>query len=420
MSLIINMLKDLEKRESVNRDKPEITLFNDDIAIASRYILHPGKNAIYFLILIAIVSTILFISSYFSAHQSTPSVKSIQPVIDNVITNKPDMIDTIWTSPVLINGVTLQVKDNITELTFMLSHVALYRLSSDDMQNQISISFDNAKLQSTLPPINYLNTAISRLTTNQVNDSTQFVLTLAPGTSIRNISLDDSKSNPELTISIESPEKSTNQVSQTTSGDIKVPALQSLLSQQYQSALQLAENGDFKNAISQLESLLKADQSFNDARTSLVALLIDQGNITYANQILNHGLKIQPGYIPFVELKARLLSLDGQAKQAIALLENYSPEMDKYPEYYSIIAALYERTNKDLLAINIYHQLLNRNSQNSSWWFGLAVSLDKLGKSKDALNAYSTAMSQGNLNPESLAYLNKRIQALQEGAHETD
>jgi len=70
--------------------------------------------------------------------------------------------------------------------------------------------------------------------------------------------------------------------------------------------------------------------------------------------------------------------------------------------------------------IKIYKNLLALDPHHGSWWFGLGVSLDKLGKKNEAISAYTQALHEGQLAVASLDYLQKRIRTLQEVGNEKE
>ena len=79
-----------------------------------------------------------------------------------------------------------------------------------------------------------------------------------------------------------------------------------------------------------------------------------------------------------------------------------------------MMAALYEHTDNNLLAINIYRQLLSQNPSNGNWWYGLGGALEKVGQIKGASEAYTRALTQGQLHPKSIVYLQQHLQTLKE------
>ncbi len=413
MSLINNMLKDLEKRKSPHHMVPLTILINEKPSYGYFLFKHIYKLSGIIFGIVAAAILITATVKYMHQPKQKLSIPTHLPAVQSKALEPSSTIDTSLLSPVLITGVTLQVKDNITELTFLLNHAALYRLNTDDMNNKLNLVLEHAELQSTLPLTTYLNTAIQQLTTKKVRGDTQFDITLYPGAAIKYVNLNTDEKNPELVVAIEYQTSANHVKNGFVSIPIKTQAMNSLLLEQYQVALKAAESGNYSYAINSLAELLKTDPNHKDARVSLTALLLDQGQPTRANKIIEEGLTANPTYTPFIELKARILTTQGRVKAAIALLQNTAPQLSDNPDYHAFIAALYTRSNHDQLAIKIYQQLLDLNPHNGNWWFGLGVSLDKLNQRQGAVEAFNKAITEGHLNADSLAYLQKRLHVLQ-------
>jgi tetratricopeptide (TPR) repeat protein len=411
MSLINNMLKDLEKRDTHAREFSSIELIKLNSFRNKNKRIFTLSNVFIALTLILISLTSVILFRYINKSNIAPL--PTQKTLSQPQTSSVNNDDIAWLQNASINGVTLQVKDNITEIAFLLDRSALYRLVSDAAQNRLSVIIENSHLQSTLPPVAYLNTALQGLSSQASNKDTKFVLSLVPGATIKYVNLSQSDHSAELVVAIEY-QKVTQTAQRQSENSVKTPAMQNLITQQYQESLLSAETGNYTSAIEHLTSLLKIDPEFKDARVSLTALLIDQGNRSRAQKLIDDGLNTNPGYTPFIELKARILATDGKFAQALTLLQTSTPSIDENPEYHAFIAAMYEQTNKHALAANLYRQLIAINASNGSWWFGLGVSLDKLGQTNNAIAAYKKAAAEGHLNAESLAYLHTRMQKLQE------
>ncbi len=419
MSLINNMLKDLEKRQ-IQLEKPYLS------AIYSRKQKRKINLSSYYIIpCIILLACFLFLLVYCIVKPVVPlqHIKSLptDSFQHTPILNMSD--ENTWIKHGSITGITTQLKDNITEMTFSLDHPILYRLVTNEMNNEIEIIFDNTELQAAIPSLNQFVTAIQYLRAEQDKHETIFHLRLSPGATIQYINLSNEDHDPELVLAIASPLMNplvNPAVSPhtTPANIIKTPAIQTVLSEQYQLALNDIEKNNYEAAILRLNALLKTDPSYKDARTSLVALYLNNGEQREAEKMINEGMQLSSNYAPFIELKARILDLKGKTQQALDLLHTISPPINENPDYHALIAALYEQHNDDALAIDTYKQLININPHNGNWWFGLAVSYEKTNQNKAAMTAYKRAMAEGQLNPDSNQYLQTHLQALQRSLHE--
>lgn len=432
MSLIINMLKDLENKEPNQQVQPYIAAMQEQRHSRFKFI-QENKNLLItmgVMVFIALLCTITIIK-----HRKHTELVPMLPIESTMASNPITMEDSQWLKPATITGMTLQVKDNITEITLMLDHGALYQIESSDMRNQLVLVINNAQLRSELPAISYLNTALQNISVARSKTDAKFIFSLLPGASIKYVNLTDDDKNPELVIAITNPEAaaSTTPVTNTTNINsnnnlfananqtVKTTAFDTVLANAYQNALAAAAANNYFSAIDQLNALVSKSPDFMDARVTLAALLIDQGFKSRAKKIIDDGLAINPDYSALIELKARLLTSEGKNNEALSLLLTNAPTLTDNPDYHAFIAALYEKTNNYKFAAAVYKQLLSINSQNGNWWFGLGVALDKSGASKQAMNAYTKAIdSSSHLNPETLAYVQTRLRQLGDDSDATE
>src|SRR3990167_1620331 len=409
MSLINEMLKDLEMRQGREQRTHHIPLFEKHVPTIEHSSLLKFLSVIPLLFVFGLI--------YFYLVHSVPHKKmhdaAIIPQQKN-FSNAAPISDqqTAWLEPVAITGITLQVKDNMTELAFLLKHAALYHITSNESQHEFSITLERAKLESELPPVKYLTTAISHMEVKQVGKDLQFKLVLQPGAAVKYANLEDADKNPQLTIAIAYAQKTPDIETSLENNAVKTQALQSLLSGQYHAALAALDSGQLQLAIERLTSLIKIAPEFQKARVSLAAILLNQGEQIKANMVINAGLQLNPSFTPLIELKARIMTDQGKIGEALALLQSASPAMNDDPDYHAFMAALYDRLNHHQLAMGIYQQLLKIDPHNGNWWFGLGVVLEKLGRPKNALSAYTKAQAEGNLSPNSSTVLQTRLEAL--------
>ena len=150
------------------------------------------------------------------------------------------------------------------------------------------------------------------------------------------------------------------------------------------------------------------------AREMLAGIYIKSGHYVNAAELLSEGVKVVPEYPLFAQLYARVLLEQSNPKLAIKILEHGSASMDVAPDYYALLAATYQRVNNHAKAIEIYLQLVKVRPEVGIWWLGLGISLEKSGKSKEALEAYQRAQKTGSLKSGLVKFTNNRVSALQE------
>lgn len=150
------------------------------------------------------------------------------------------------------------------------------------------------------------------------------------------------------------------------------------------------------------------------AREMLAGIYIKSGHYVNAAELLSEGVKVVPEYPLFAQLYARVLLEQRNPQLAIKILEHGSASMDVAPDYYALLAATYQRVKNHAKAIEIYLQLVKVRPNVGIWWLGLGISLEKSGKSKEALEAYQRAQKTGSLKSGLVKFTNNRMSALQE------
>lgn len=150
------------------------------------------------------------------------------------------------------------------------------------------------------------------------------------------------------------------------------------------------------------------------AREMLAGIYIKSGHLINAAELLSEGVNVVPEYPLFAKLYARVLLEQNKPKLAIHVLERGAGVTDVEPDYYALLAASYQRVNEHEKSKDIYLRLVKARPQEGVWWLGLGISLEKIGKNKQALEAYQRAQQTGSLKEGLMKFSNNRVLALQE------
>jgi Tfp pilus assembly protein PilF len=420
MSLINDMLKDLERRPQAKRIESSEILAGLKWTVSNEWKLN--KN--YYVIIGALLLVLMTVCSFllFGKHISLNAVMPTSFQKNNSVIGKAlsaqrasDALLKTQSQVAILTGIALQVQQNSTALRFLLNQNAFYRISNDVKRNEFIIILEKTHLLAALPKINYLGSGIEniRAYTNE-KGNLKLVLQLADDVEVKRLDLNEEGKAPELQLDLVFKNTPPTLVSNTEKNPtipviIKKPVAENTAEQQYQQALVLCEDGQNQNAMHLLASVLTAFPEYNQAREKLASLYLDAGNTTAAKYLVNMGLKHSPDYLPFTELKAHVLMREGNLESAISILENVAPPLAKNPEYHAFIAALYQRSGKPKLAANLYKQLITLQPMNGKWWLGFGVALDSLGSHEQALEAFSNADNAGGLSPELKAYVSTQL-----------
>ncbi len=181
----------------------------------------------------------------------------------------------------------------------------------------------------------------------------------------------------------------------------------------YRDGVRLLQSGRSSIAEPRLRAALSALPTYYPARAALAALLINGNRLAEAHSLLAAGLAMAPQQASLAKLYGRLLIEQGHAEQARAVLERAAPPVASDPEYYSLLAALYQRLGLYAQAAQTYRGILQTEPRNGVWWLGLGMALEGTGDAGDARQAYERAQQSGTLNPAVLQYVQAKLAALQ-------
>lgn len=159
----------------------------------------------------------------------------------------------------------------------------------------------------------------------------------------------------------------------------------------------------------QLRLALVRNAKHIKAREMLVGLYLKSGRRVEANTLLSQGTVQLPAYSNFTKLHARLLLDQGDIKQAVNLLRQHQPGMLDDPNYFALLAAAYQRDKNHIEAAAIYVKLLKIRPRQGMWWVALGISLEALGKTDRARDAYEKARQTGTLNGKLTHYSDARL-----------
>ena len=180
----------------------------------------------------------------------------------------------------------------------------------------------------------------------------------------------------------------------------------------YQAGYDQLQLHNTRRAEQELRQALTIDASHVRARELLAGLLIRQGRWIETADLMQQGVQVLPDNTVFTKLYARTLMQLNRDQQAIKVLGKHAPPIAQDPDYYALLAALYQRQQDHLAAANTYSQILKLRPDAGIWWVGLGISLEALGKKQQAQQAYTRARQSGTLRGDLARYTDNRLLAL--------
>jgi MSHA biogenesis protein MshN len=180
----------------------------------------------------------------------------------------------------------------------------------------------------------------------------------------------------------------------------------------YQQAINYLQQGRVAEAQDQLKSAIVAYPQHDDARQTLVGLLVDNKRNDEAIHVLKAGLQVSPHHAGYAQTLARLQLDAGLVTDALHTLESNSVNTQQPQEYHALMAVVFQKTGQHGQAITHYQQALSQGASTPVWYIGLGVSLQAEGRTQEAKQAYQQAQSS-QLSPELAQFVSQRLKQVQ-------
>jgi len=371
---------------------------------------HFSKSFIFFLIIVIAIFLVTFL--WLKRIKVTISAESKSPVAVPVKISESTIIKAAPEKPaqiIQLNNVQITQKNNLVDIQFVFDKTVHYQVEVNSDHSSIQLTFADTQFFGQLPSAQN-NPVIQSLSGKTDGKNYVLIFNTLPQTEIKKIQLSDSA---PFILTIQLYHAPVETAIHKIQEEIAVPlSPEETLEQQYEQALALIAQDDMGSAARQLKQIVQDSPRFEPARQSLVVLLMKQQSYVDALQYVNDGLQLTPDSIDLIMLKARLLVLENQFKEALKILNQISPPLADNLNYYALMAYIQQHLGNYLVAANLYHQLLQHDPNNSSWWLGLGIVLEASNRPNAAVQAYQNALSSGNLNPNVQAFVQTKLNQL--------
>ena len=114
----------------------------------------------------------------------------------------------------------------------------------------------------------------------------------------------------------------------------------------------------------------------------------------------------------FAMLLARLQVERGALPLALETLHKTLPYAERQADYQAFVAALLQRQNNHLEAINHYKTAVQLTPNSGVWQMGLGISLHALKRNEEARDAFRRALDTGSLSADLQAFVEQRLKEL--------
>jgi tetratricopeptide (TPR) repeat protein len=172
----------------------------------------------------------------------------------------------------------------------------------------------------------------------------------------------------------------------------------------------LYKAGESRKAYRTLYEFVAAYKVDQQSRIVLISYLLQDERIAEAGDVL---VTTQVAHSPELrQLKARWYVAQGEHRLALHTLRENLPELHRFPDYYALLAAYYQRFGYSEKAAETYASLLDYDNESANWWAGFAIALDSSKQYQDAVNAYKHALQIPELRQELIEYIENRLSLL--------
>ena len=175
-------------------------------------------------------------------------------------------------------------------------------------------------------------------------------------------------------------------------------------------AEQALNNNDISQAETLFEDVLLVMPEHKSARKQLAALWFGRQAYSDALNLLSQGIYISPNDNEFRLMNARVYLQQNRVQQAFATLNTMQGVNEVVNvEYQSLRATTAQQLNEFSFAAQAYQILVSIDPSAARWWLGLAVAHDSNSEFEQASNAYQMALNKSGLSGSAETFARQRI-----------
>lgn len=386
MSVINQMLKDLEDRAPVNGQTPVLPTASRKTATLKIILF----TSLVLLGLNVLGYYIWNLQTSAAPHELEKQTTALQSIDGATTTDQSrQKIVQAEAEQAPIEPVTEQQKVRKPQQT---PEPQLERKSQQQKPLQHQSQQQQAQMQQTIQPQLSANTA-----RNQIEEPTQSLL-------------------PKPVITNDSEAVNMPKAQKTVNGKMSVSRRQLTSGELVVQTLAKAEksliNNDIDKAEQFFEEILIIEPSHEQARKKLAALWFGRQAYQQAINLLSHGIAINRFDSEMRLMKAQIQLKQGQTEAAYNTLK---PLADiEQEEYQVLLANVAQQIEQYPSAIMAYQVLIKMQPYSGRWYLGLAIVYDKNSQFSLAKNAYQLALTKADLSASSVKFAKQRMQAIGE------
>lgn len=178
---------------------------------------------------------------------------------------------------------------------------------------------------------------------------------------------------------------------------------------EFRKAVGIINQGGIAEGISGLRNALRNDASHVPARQLLVKLLLDGRQSEDAMLVLQDGLQVLPTQSVWAMSLARMQVERGDVASAVKTLERSMAAGKSSADYQGFVGHLMFRQGKHQEAIAYYEVATRLAPGDGRWWLGLGLAHDAEGRVSEAREAFLKAKSCGTLTAQLTAVADQHL-----------
>ncbi|MDD0842154.1 tetratricopeptide repeat protein [Pseudomonas sp. Gutcm_11s] len=177
-------------------------------------------------------------------------------------------------------------------------------------------------------------------------------------------------------------------------------------------ARQAIQAGDYRKAISELETLQKTRSQDPEVMRWLARAYLGDGQQARLLGWLPEQLAKTPQDSELRLLLARAQLQAGDTMGAVATLEQNAPALAQEPTYHALLAASYQQTGQWQQSAALYRQMVALRPSQATWQLGLAIAMEQLDQPGEAARHYRLALQGLGLDESARRFASERVSAL--------
>ncbi|PLX83707.1 MAG: hypothetical protein C0618_12345 [Desulfuromonas sp.] len=455
MSLIIQMLKDLEKRRAAERDLPtDITETRHEVNPASP---RPVRRTLF---VVAILTVFLAGGLLLLIRPTDPSAPigslsgpvspagsvaetgmAPHPIVSGGEEQPPaDQLAVVGRQARLLN-VDLFESNSSARLMLEFDRMPRFALKQNQESGQLRISLEGMSAQ--LPVMNPLQGAmIDNVDLRHSEGNLTLDVALRQAVQVKSLVLpadnfygqrllvELTRMQLQVTAPVVATEIQAETVGTLTPGDSQdnakienipapsmtkvrqAPTAEQLARTAYQRGVAALQAGDRVDAQDQFEQALLEAPDLLEARLALIDLQLNDGNPA-VTAVIEAGLTLHLHHPALTMRSAQWLFAAGDAERALLVLEMPpQPALADATDFHALKAALLQENGRFAEAALLYTELLQVDNRRPLWWMGRGIALEQIGDSVQAKQAYRQALVFEGLRPDVRDYLRGRLSVL--------